>query len=249
MVEPFIRVNKFFQKLGNVAQRDPETGERLLDKDGKLVFKKELEDWVSYSPIHSSQFTAVPSRVRHLKPKDDLDLTDEDAEGMKHSFTKARWQQIEPAYKAWKAGHELPATGTPLAAWAGIAEEQAEILRMAGFRSVEEVAGMGEGVAGRVRIPDIRGIIKMAQMFVAAADQNKAAEIAAAADERVTRLEEQLAAALELLNERKPVVSPTAAEGEEEIVQLRAECDRLGIKYHHKHGADSLRELLNAEAA
>lgn len=30
-----------------------------------------------------------------------------------------------------------------------------------------------------------------------------------------------------------------------EILELRKQCDRAGVKYHHRHGTESLRRLLS----
>jgi hypothetical protein len=248
----FIRVQKFYQKVGKRAKIDPETGEKMTGPDGKFIFVQEVEDWCMYSPLHSPQNTAVPDRIRFLMPKADKDLTDDDAEGMKYQFQKARWAQIEPAYLAWKSGHELPINGTPLAAWAGVSDEQAEVFRQNAISSVEDIAALGEAAMGRIRLPNVRELVKLAQMFVANKDQSAAAEREAVRDEKIAdlaasnaELAEKLEAAMALLADRRPV----AAEGDEEVSQLRAALERQGIAYDKRFGADRLRELLNAQEA
>lgn len=38
-------------------------------------------------------------------------------------------------------------------------------------------------------------------------------------------------------------------EGDDNIDELKAKADELGIKYHHKAGVDKLKELINAHEA
>lgn len=103
-----------------------------------------------------------------------------------------RWNLIRPAYEAWKAGREIPANGTPLAAWPGVTTEQADVIRSFGLRSVEDVAEAPDSVIGRVQLPGMRNMQEQARAFLAAKDQNKVAEAIAAKDGEINDLKDQL---------------------------------------------------------
>lgn len=55
---------------------------------------------------------------------------------------KMIWATIQPYYDAWKAGQEMPADGTPLAAWPGVTSEMVDRLKLMRVRTVEDVAAM-----------------------------------------------------------------------------------------------------------
>jgi hypothetical protein len=103
-----------------------------------------------------------------------------------------RWRVIEPAYNAWKQGQELPASGTPLAAWPGITPEQADVFRQTGLRSVEEIADASDSLMQRVQLPGVRDIRDNARRFLEARDQAKVADALAAKDEQINALQDQL---------------------------------------------------------
>ncbi|TGT47619.1 hypothetical protein EN813_051530, partial [Mesorhizobium sp. M00.F.Ca.ET.170.01.1.1] len=86
-----------------------------LDASNRRMLELQPEDWVTYSPSHSPLNTRTTERIRHLIP--DPSLMGEDQDGEKLRFMTARWNQIEPAYVAFKSGQEIPLNGTALAAW------------------------------------------------------------------------------------------------------------------------------------
>lgn len=57
---------------------------------------------------------------------------------MKHDVSV--WSAIKPYYDAWKKQEGEPIDGTPITNWAGCTKKMAEVLRMNGFRSVEQFA-------------------------------------------------------------------------------------------------------------
>jgi len=214
--------------------------------DGELV----PVDWVSWVPLHAPQSMGNtervdrlnPANIKHVEGQDDSELA-----GMKAQHMSAIWSEIEPAYAAWKEGRELPLNGTPLAAWPGITNEQAEIFRLAGVRTVEQVRDMSDGVRGRVRLPNVRELQDLAKIYLENSGATAAAEREAAKDKLIAEMQERMAAMEEML--RSGMSAPVAAEDGEEVAQLRAELDARGIPYHHRAGASKLRELLNQEAA
>ncbi|TIN07229.1 MAG: hypothetical protein E5Y51_31045, partial [Mesorhizobium sp.] len=170
-----------------------------LDASNRRILELQPEDWVTYSPSHSPLNTRTTERVRHLLP--DPSLMGEDQDGEKLRFMTARWSQIEPAYGAFKAGREIPLNGTALAAWSGVTPEQADVLRTAGIRTVEEVRDLPDGQLDRVRLPNMRDLRKQAGLFLANSDAAKAAEREAAKDAQIAELVERQAAMEAMIEE------------------------------------------------
>lgn len=134
-------------------------------------------------------------RVKDLKPADDSA-----AWGNLPSDTqlliRARWDVIGPAYEAWKSGQEMPLSGTPLAAWSTISGQQAEALRMAGFRSIEQVAEAHESQLMAIRLPNAAVLRDAARQWLGSQD-------AAAKEQRIADLEAKLAAMHDMLAEQQ----------------------------------------------
>ena len=184
MERPTIVVLGFKQTF----ERNPSTG--LMDRP---------VDWVTYAPVHAVQSTQITERVDKMKPPEHLGREDG---GQKLAFLKFRWDMIERAYDAWKEGVEAPLDGTPLGAWAGINEAQANAFRSVGIKTVEAVRDIPEVLIGKVPLPSVRELIKQAGLFLDAKDASSAAAKQSAQDDRIKGLEEQLAAAMELLEEQ-----------------------------------------------
>lgn len=205
-------------------------------------------DWVSWVPLHAPQSMGNSERVDRLNPnnlkyRDGSD--DSELSGMKQQHMTAIWADIEPAYLAWKEGREIPLNGTPLAAWPGITPEQAEIFRLAGVRSVEQVRDMADGMRQKVRMPNTRELQELAKLFLENTGVAAAAEREAAKDRQIADMAERMEAMEALL---KDAMTPKA-ETDDEVTELRAQLDAAGIPYHHKAGPAKLRELLSQEAA
>ncbi|AZO63004.1 MAG: hypothetical protein E5Y51_31250 [Mesorhizobium sp.] len=203
--QPLIRVIGFktsYEKLpvkGDPVTEKCDTKGYKLDASNRRILELQPEDWVTYSPSHSPLNTRTTERVRHLLP--DPSLMGEDQDGEKLRFMTARWNQIEPAYEAFKAGREIPLNGTALAAWSGVTPEQAEVLRTAGIRTVEEVRDLPDGQLDRVRLPNVRDLRKQAGLFLANSDAAKAAEREAAKDAQIAELVERQAAMEAMIEE------------------------------------------------
>jgi hypothetical protein len=202
-------------------------------------------DWVKWVPVHSPQTMGNEDRVDHMNPAN-IKHRDGANSSEKVAYMTAIWKDVEPAYDAWREGREIPLNGTPLAAWPGITPEQAEIFRLTGIRTVEAVRDMTEMQRGKVRLPHARELQELARAFLDNSDAAKAAQREAAKDKQIADMAERMAAMEEMLSK---AMNPVAAEGQEEVDILRAELDAKGIPYHHKAGANKLRELLNAAPA
>ncbi|MFE0015977.1 hypothetical protein ACFWXH_14100 [Mesorhizobium sp. NPDC059054] len=219
----------------------------LLNEAGKRLIEPQEVDWAIYAPGHSPLGTHTVERVKHLVP--DPDRHGDDLDGTKLAFMTARWEKIRPAYEAWKAGKELPASGTPLTAWPALNEEQVRILRQVGIQSVEEIRDLAETQIGRVPLPNMRELIKQAGVFLGNLDSSAMAEREAKKDEEISDLKERLAELEKLLDGRaKPVATTTEPPASEELASLRAELDTRGIAYDKRWAAPKLRAAL-AEAA
>lgn len=172
------------------------------DKAGNVVER----DWITYGPAHAIQTVVNEAMVDSLRPSDNLKGDDS---GIRGAFLKARWAEIEPAYLAWLAGNELPATGTPLGVWPGITSDQAAALKAAGLRTVEDVATLLDTVIGKVMLPNVRELRTQAQRFLEARDTEAAAQKMVRRDEEVASLKDQLDEALKMLGElTKPQAAP-----------------------------------------
>lgn len=170
-------------------------------------------DFVCYAPVHSIMSTRIWERVNDLRPPESLDGDDE---GKKMAFLRHRWAMIEPAYEAWKKGAELPVNGTPLGAWPGINQDQAQVFIRAGLRTVEDVASMPDSVLTKVHLPNVREFRQQAKAFLEATDRNVVADKLAQQDKQIQDLNERLAAAMELLDEaNKPKRGPGRPRKEE----------------------------------
>lgn len=160
------------------------------------------EDWCIYAPTSDIQGSQNEDAIRRLKPSFEKLAGNEENRNMRHAFMENRWRMIEPAYNAWKSGHELPESGTPLQAWPGINAHQANALRMAGIRSVEDIAEMTENGMAKVQMPGVRSIVQQAKAFLEAADQSVTSHRMVQLEEQNKALSERLEAAIEMLESR-----------------------------------------------
>ncbi len=160
---------------------------------------KEAIEWVEYAPVSAIMTTRIWERVKKMRPPENIANDDE---GKKMDFMRHRWSMIEPAYEAWKAGQEMPIDGTPLGAWHGVTTEQVTAIQRLGIRTVEEVATMTDSVVVKLPIPNPRELVRQAKAFLEASDRGQAAKKVAEQDAKISALEEQLAAAMELLSEK-----------------------------------------------
>lgn len=155
-------------------------------------------DWVLLAPIGEAfDRTRTWHAVHTLKPNPKV-------EGEMAVIMKARWQAIEPAYEAWKAGEELPEGGTPLGAWGGVTQTQADFLRSIGIKTVEAVADMSDSAIDRVPFPGRRELPKMAKEYLSSKDATDLAAQNAELRERMAAMEEMLAEAMADKAEQKP---------------------------------------------
>jgi hypothetical protein len=131
--------------------------------DGKVI--EEVQFTSADALMENGQIShSTWERISALKPKDGMD---QENEGLKLAAMRSRWAQIEPAYLAWKAGQDVPETGTALGAWPGVTPEEATALRSVGIRSVEEVANAPESILARPPLPNMRYLQAQAKEWLA----------------------------------------------------------------------------------
>lgn len=171
-----------------------------LNAKGDRIKELQEEHWVSYSPAHSPLNTINTERVRLMYP--DPTRMGEDQDGEKLRFMSHRWAQIEPAFNAFKEGRDIPINGTPLAAWGGITQEQAEVLRQHSLRTVEEVRDLTESQLERVRLPNMRDLRQQAKLFLENSNAAASAAREAEKDKLIEAMAERMAAMEALLEER-----------------------------------------------
>ena len=224
---PLIRVHGFkstYERLpvkGDPMHDDVDLKGYKIDAKGNRIIELQEEYWVKYSPAHSPLNTMNEERIRHIMP--DRERIGDDPDGVKYRFMAARWSQIEPHYEAFKAGRtDVAVDGTPLGAWPGLIQEQVEILRQSGIRTVEEVAKLIDSQLDKVRLPNMRDLRKQAQLFLENSTAAVAAEREAKMEAKLAAVEEQLQAAMELLEQQASKEAPRrgrppkVAEDEEE---------------------------------
>ncbi len=194
--------------------------EKVLDEEKKPVLIP--CDWVEYVPRNSPQSTGTKDKVRRLDPEVALSRLPEGAVGgEKIDYMRSVWAVVEPAYKAWKEGRELPLNGTPLAAWAGITPETAEVFRLVGIRTVEAVRDMTEGLRAKVRLPNVRELQDLAKLFLENSGAAASAEREAAKDRQIEDMKERMAVMEDMLRQALPQQDDAAEPEAEEASEPR----------------------------
>jgi hypothetical protein len=215
-----------------------------LNAKGQRILENQEVDWVLYAPSHSPLNTGTWERVRNMRVTDDM-LGGKTSQ--KLQYMTLIWSMVEPHYDAWKKGHEITVSGTPLGVWAGMTAEKAEVLRRFGIRTVEEVANLSETQMEKLPLPGVRAMRREAMSFLENCGASEAAAREADRDNTIAALEakisdqnERMAAMMDMLEAKM-----AQQDGTDDVSALRAELDRLGIEYHHKAGVKTLRALLD----
>jgi hypothetical protein len=172
------------------------------DDDPKNPGKQRALDMVEYGPLGSGDRTKCVARI------DMLSRIDTKA-GVNPATQQAKmtWDFIKPHYEAWKNNQALPDTGTPLAAWNHLTPEQAEVLRVHGIRSVEDVSMLTDTHIQRIPIPSMRTVIEAAKRFLTALDANRASSTINAIEESNKTLMQQNADLVQRVNELAEMVA------------------------------------------
>ncbi len=111
------------------------------------------------------------------------------------------WLAIQPYYDAWKAGNNLEViNGLPLAVWAGITPDIAELLKPFRVYSVEDLATMNDSVMQRIPHPDISRIRDRAKKFLDTKEIAEAVREINDLDQALKERDEQIATLQKQMN-------------------------------------------------
>lgn len=177
-----------------------------------LEFKTEYKgdraiDWVHVAPSGEA-FDRVRTwhRIKDVKPPENVDAD------KRHALTyvdmSEKWKVIGPAYEAWKKGEDVPETGTPLAAWAGVSTEQAAVLKRMGIRTVEDVSTMSDSTTDKLNFPNARKLPALAKTYLDGKGQADTASELVAMREKMAVMEEMLVEASKAAEAAKSAKSP-----------------------------------------
>lgn len=171
-------------------------------KDGSI---REV-DMVEYSPIGSIQKTSIPKSIKEISSV--IPLEGKGAHNPAVLMAHARWNAIKPYYEAWKAGREVPVDGTPLAVWSGLTPEQAELFKMKGVKTVEQIAALTDTHKQSMGIPGLHGIIDNAKRFLTAQEKSVVTDALVKKDAEIAALTAQMAELIEMVKEAKSGDAP-----------------------------------------
>ncbi|MGL5010977.1 MAG: helix-hairpin-helix domain-containing protein [Paracoccaceae bacterium] len=185
----------------------------------KTEYRTDKEvDWVCFTSADALGATgnithSTWEKISRLIPQESRSNDDD---GLKMAAMRSQWAQIEPAYRAWKDGQELPTTGTPLGAWPGVNPDQAEALRSVGLMTVESIASANETILSRPPLPGMREIKRQAMLWL---EGRSSAEMA----ETIAKQQEQIDAMLAMLEEQAEKPAEEARRGPGRPRKIEAE--------------------------
>lgn len=165
-----IDVERFFTKI--------EKG-----KDGENI----PVDYVTYGPFGSldrSKVTEKVSRLMAILPESDGNLSAQ--------LAGLRWAAMAPGYEAFKAGREIPVSGTPLSSWNYLSHEDAELLKRHRIFTVEDVSGLTDNILQKIALPNARSMVQQAKVFLESADRNRISGEVATLREQMEAMAEEL---------------------------------------------------------
>lgn len=197
---PQIYIHKFWTEYKPETVRKEITG---TDGKTKEVFEPTGQlrgvDMVAYSPIGSLQKTMITEAIARLSCV--VPMEGRAAQNPAVQMAHMRWNAIRPQYEAWKQGTEIKIDGTPLAAWPGVTPEQAQLFRMKGVRSVEDVAALTDTHKQTMGIPGLHDIVENAKRFLTSQDRGAVSRALEQKDAEIAALKEQMAELVEMVKE------------------------------------------------
>lgn len=181
--------------------------ETLLDRDakGELVER----DMIHYSPKGDAK-SLIIREVRRMSQVLPLEQC-----GDNIAFLRANrlWSVIEPNYAHWKENNALPETGTPLAAWAGVTQAQAQVLKNAGLRSVEDIAEASDIILSKTGIANVHVLREQAKKFLSSEDATKASAKLTAVEEENKSLKSDMDEMMKMLQQMQAELAEAKATG------------------------------------
>jgi hypothetical protein len=162
-------------------------------RGGKTVEK----DWVEFCAPGQAQLRTNVTSIGRLKRV----LPNPDPDNEAAMIARDTWEAIRPQYEAWKQGQELPETGTPLAAWAGINAAQAEEIKKAGLRTIEEVADANDSILGAINLPGTSRLRDLARAWIESRSDSKVTDALAEREAELAAMREEVAEMTRLMAE------------------------------------------------
>lgn len=161
-----------------------------IDPANPLLGMKATE-FVDTTSVGNAKYTVTPMRIVDAQ-----------------RATNGMWDVMKPHYEAWKAGQDVPANGTPLAAWAGIRPEQIAVLRQFEIKTVEDLAVLSDSILSRPGMTGLRSVRDAAVAWEKSKDTRAVASDVLAVKLENEALKQQMADLMALLgkdNTEEPV--------------------------------------------
>jgi hypothetical protein len=163
---------------------------------------KPIRFWINYDGREPAEYVEItntscmtetgqplsttPIRIKEL-------IAPARADGPTFDRQRQIWAEIEPAYKAWKNGSEIPLDGTPLAQWAGVNAAEAEVLARFDIKTIEAVRDIPEALFTKIPLPRIRQKAQMAKLYLDNATKATIHKQQVEQAETISELQRQLA--------------------------------------------------------
>jgi hypothetical protein len=161
-------------------------------------------DMVHYSPAGDNKSVII----REVRRMSQVLPLEEAGDNIAYIRAHRLWNVIEPSYSHWRSTNALPENGTPLAAWAGVTPAQAQVLKGAGLRSVEDIASASDIVLGKTGLANVLMLRDQAQKYLASEDTAKTAAVQATLEAENRELKEQMAELQALMREMRGEDAP-----------------------------------------
>lgn len=183
---------------------------RVIDFRTEYRSGRDPVDWVLIAPPGPGfERTRTWHRVERIRPPEDWD--ESKRQSLTYRVMADKWSVIGPAYEAWKAGADIPETGTPLEAWSGVTADQTKFLKGLGIRTVEDVRDMTEATISQLRFPNARKLPALARDYLDGADLAQKDATIAEMRERMAAMEAMLEEAAKPKRGRPPKGESEAA--------------------------------------
>lgn len=181
----------------------------VYEDDPKSPGNTRARDMVEYGPIGAAGRSHTVERIDILSK-----VNKHAGANPAIQAAAALWNFIGPRYEAWKNNQDLPTEGTPLAAWNHLTQAQAEILRMNGVRSVEDISVLTDAHFNRIPIAGLRTITEAAKKYLQHKDVNKLAAQMDAKDETIKALTARVEELAQMVADNQWVPKPGYVEVE-----------------------------------
>lgn len=144
-----------FQTIAKEQKKESEHAGRFIARDVDMVTVRQL-----------GATDSVVFKVEQWLAQNRLDVQ---AGRLAESHAKA----YEESYQRWKAGQEMPVSGTPIKSWPVISPAQVEILLRVGIRTVEDLSDLNDEGLRKIGMGAIELKNKAKNWMTASTDKGK----------------------------------------------------------------------------